>query len=207
LNDSLSIILPVHNAQDTLATQVADVLDVMAELTSTFELLIMDDGSTDATEEIAHDLARTYPQVQFSRHRKPQGTNMALENGLNRTSGDVVLLCDTPEPVSASELRHMWSMRHDEAHDNPNVGQPDMDLNATWLSQLLTQNPAENPDGQRKSIRTIRSSQSRARRAVATIPSKGTGQINSRTDYDTADQPKRPKPNFLMKIRNFALDE
>ena len=61
---SLSVLLPVKNAQSTLAPTVHKILDVVSELSEQIELLIIDDGSADATSEVAMDLTRHYPQVQ-----------------------------------------------------------------------------------------------------------------------------------------------
>ena len=52
MSESLSVIVPVHNAQNDLAGQVADLLEVLPELTCDFEVLIVDDHSTDSTEEV-----------------------------------------------------------------------------------------------------------------------------------------------------------
>ena len=46
--NSLSVLLPVKNAQATLAATVQEILDVAADLSERFELLILDDGSSDA---------------------------------------------------------------------------------------------------------------------------------------------------------------
>ena len=62
--NSLSVLLPVKNAQATLAATVQEILDVAADLSEQFELLIIDDGSSDATSEIATELTQNYPQVR-----------------------------------------------------------------------------------------------------------------------------------------------
>jgi glycosyltransferase involved in cell wall biosynthesis len=111
---SLSVVLPVANAQATLTSTVSDVLDVIPDLTDDFEILIVDDASTDLTEEIAIELAQTYPQVTVSRNRRSMGSKDSVRAGLSRCTGDVIFVKDDASPVRASDLRSMWQMRSDE---------------------------------------------------------------------------------------------
>jgi glycosyltransferase involved in cell wall biosynthesis len=92
LERSLTVLLPVHDAQDTLADTVAEVLDTASDLTDRFELVIIDDGSTDATSEVADELVRHYPQVRAVRHARPLGREAALSTGLAQSHGEVVVV-------------------------------------------------------------------------------------------------------------------
>ena len=89
---SLSVLLPVKNAQATLNTAVHEILDEVADSSDRFELLIIDDGSTDATSEVAHELTRDYPQIRLVRHGRPRGRDAAIRSGLERSKGEVVML-------------------------------------------------------------------------------------------------------------------
>jgi glycosyltransferase involved in cell wall biosynthesis len=91
---SLSVLMPVRDAQATLTTSVHEILDVVADSIDRFELLIIDDGSTDATIEVAHELTRHYPQVRVVRHGTPLGREAALRTGLKRSHGEVVVTQD-----------------------------------------------------------------------------------------------------------------
>jgi len=114
LDRSLSIILVVHNAQDCLARRVGEILDVLPELTPQFELLIVDDGSTDATEEVAQDLACRYPQVGVQRHANKKGTAAAAGTGMERTTGEIVFVLDDQSTINADDVRRLWALRDDE---------------------------------------------------------------------------------------------
>jgi glycosyltransferase involved in cell wall biosynthesis len=92
LEPSVSVCLPVHNAQSALPTQVERVLDMVSDLADRFELLIIDDGSTDETLEVARELSRRYPQIATVRHDRPQGFQAAVRTGLNCCEGDVLLV-------------------------------------------------------------------------------------------------------------------
>jgi glycosyltransferase involved in cell wall biosynthesis len=89
---SLTVLLPVQDAQATLAETVEEVLDMASELTHRFELLIIDDGSADATSEIADELTRHYPQVRTIHHCRPLGRDAALRSGLAESRGEVVFV-------------------------------------------------------------------------------------------------------------------
>ena len=94
MDRSLTILLPVRNAQTTLSDTVTEVLEVASELTDNLELVIVDDGSTDATSEVAHDLMIHYPQVKTCSHGTHMGDAAAIKTGLQHASGEVVVLRD-----------------------------------------------------------------------------------------------------------------
>lgn len=113
VNDSLSIIVPVRNLETCLAEQVHELLDTVPDLTSRFEILLVDDASADHTPDIAADLARQYPQVRLLRHQEPQGRDAAIHTGVSRALGQTLLIHDASGRISPTDLRRMWSLRHD----------------------------------------------------------------------------------------------
>ncbi len=114
MTPSLSLVVPVRNAERTLADNLADVLEVLSELTERFEVLVVDEGSSDHTTELAHDLSVQYPQLRVAR-RHPSDTSVsALQAGLSQTNGDVVLVQNRHARFSPSYLRHMWELGADD---------------------------------------------------------------------------------------------
>lgn len=106
---SLSLLLPVCNAQKGLETQVERVLDVLPDLSDRFDVVIIDDASTDETHEVAADLARRYPQVEVVRHQVRRGVEQAIQTGRGRSTADVVLVHASDEPLDAAKLATLWS--------------------------------------------------------------------------------------------------
>jgi hypothetical protein len=117
LNRSLSILLPVHNVQATLEADVGRMLDVVPELTHDFDLVIIDDGSTDATCEVAHELATQFPQVKYHRHSRRRGADAAIRDGLARTQSPVVLAHNGQPRIDAAEVLRIW-------HREPSAARP-----------------------------------------------------------------------------------
>lgn len=110
MNASLSIILSVHNAQTTIVQRVEWLLDMLPDLAVPFEVLIVDDGSTDHTGDILHELAREFPQIQLAGHRQRQGRLAAVYTGLSMAKGDIVLVDDSQREMSSGELRALWKL-------------------------------------------------------------------------------------------------
>jgi hypothetical protein len=121
---SLSVLLPVKDAQATLIDSVHEILDVVTDTKDPFEVIIIDDGSTDATGEVAHELTCHYPQVRVVRHQTPLGREASIETGLQRSQGEVVMLHDheggfciieqrskLPKPVSSRPARPNYLSR------------------------------------------------------------------------------------------------
>lgn len=105
---SLSVLLPVLNGQETLAATAGEILEILPELTPSFELVIIDDGSTDATVEIADELSRRYPQVIVVRHGKTSGAAESLRSGLSRSRGEIIFFRDENCGLEIGEIHKLW---------------------------------------------------------------------------------------------------
>src|SRR5205085_11995051 len=77
----LSVFFPAYNDSGTIASMVIGAVQAAAALTPDYEVVVVDDGSVDATAQIADELARTYPQVRVVHHPKNRGYGGALQTG------------------------------------------------------------------------------------------------------------------------------
>ena len=96
----LSVVIPAYNEQDTLASVVQKLLSLYCLL----EIIIVDDGSTDRTTEIASRLAAEHPQITLIRHPVNRGKTEALKTGFARTRGDLVLVQDADCEYDPSDI-------------------------------------------------------------------------------------------------------
>ena len=158
MHKSLTILLPVHNAQGTLARQITTLLDFLPEISTEFEILIVDDASTDSTEDVALDLARRFPQVRVLRQSQRRGHQRAIEAGLARTSGEIVFINDPGIQLKEAELLRLWRLKDDPelvmARAQVQAGHLDQHL----LSRLITwgealKQPKHSPNGSIQMLR------------------------------------------------------
>jgi hypothetical protein len=108
LNKSLTIVLPVHNGEARLRSCVREILEVASDLTSAFGILIVDDGSTDATFEVAEELSARYPQVSVRRHRYHRGLGPTIDYVQRHVRSDAVMIHDGVTPIDANQMRNEW---------------------------------------------------------------------------------------------------
>jgi glycosyltransferase involved in cell wall biosynthesis len=106
---SLSLFFPAYNDGGTIGSLVIQALHVCSRLTPDFEVLVIDDGSTDATREIADELARTYPQVRVIHHAKNQGYGGALRTGFAAATKELIAYTDGDAQYDPGELEALWS--------------------------------------------------------------------------------------------------
>src|SRR5271154_1264714 len=86
----LSVVIPVYNECATLRYVVERVLAVELEL----EVLCVDDGSRDGSQEILSELRRQYPQVKVFSQPRNMGKGAALRRGIQEATGDFVVIQD-----------------------------------------------------------------------------------------------------------------
>ena len=140
MTDSLSIIVPVRNAEATLTGQVERLLEVLPDLTQRFDIVIVDDGSSDHTVELARELASEYPQVRLIRHDAPCGREHAIHTGRTWAQGRVILAPeDLAEFLRPAELRRQWLLEKspplpNSATPRPLTAKPP-GLRAKWRQQ------------------------------------------------------------------------
>jgi glycosyltransferase involved in cell wall biosynthesis len=78
----ISVVLPAHNAAAVLRQVLEEWETSLDSLNRDYELLLVDDGSTDGTAEQASELAKTHPRLRLLRQEKRRGYGAALRRGL-----------------------------------------------------------------------------------------------------------------------------
>lgn len=88
----ISVILPVHNAEQELVSFVNDCFETTGDIRAECEIVLIDDASTDASRDIAENLSLEYPQIKVLAHSYVQGVQQSILNGLRQTDGNLIYI-------------------------------------------------------------------------------------------------------------------
>ncbi|MBN2370871.1 MAG: glycosyltransferase family 2 protein [Vicinamibacteria bacterium] len=101
---SISVVFPMYNEEAYIRRAVAAARSILSEITSDFEIVIVDDASTDRTGVIAEEIAREDIRVRVLRNQHNRKLGGALRAGFAAASKDLVLYTDADLPFDLQEL-------------------------------------------------------------------------------------------------------
>ncbi|MER3436799.1 MAG: glycosyltransferase family 2 protein [Chloroflexota bacterium] len=102
---SLSLVLPAHNEEANIGIVVQQALDVLPKYVDEFEIIIVNDGSKDATPVIADALAAAHPEhVRVVHHRVNRGYGAALTSGFRAATGDFIMFMDSDRQFDIADI-------------------------------------------------------------------------------------------------------
>src|SRR4051794_38943719 len=96
----LSVVVPVFNEEKTLAV----VINKLLAIPNLFEIIVVDDGSTDGTAQIGAALSAQHPEIRFERLPNNSGKTAALKAGFRLSRGDIVIVQDADLEYDPDEI-------------------------------------------------------------------------------------------------------
>ena len=127
---ALSVVIPMFNEEDVLTMLVDRLRPVLDKIGEPYEVIAVDDGSTDTTAAQLIGIRRSWPQLRIIRLRRNSGHQAALTAGLHRSTGQYVAsldadLQDPPEKISemldlarGEGLDIVYGVRNDRSSDS-----------------------------------------------------------------------------------------
>ena len=102
---SLTLVLPVHNEAENLTWLLPHVAEVLPGLAGSFDLVVVDDGSTDGSGALATDLAEQLGiSLRVVRHQEKSGYGITVGDGLRVARGDFVAFTDADGQFEVADL-------------------------------------------------------------------------------------------------------
>lgn len=109
----LSIVIPAYNEGNRIGDSLKDICHYLAEKPYTYEILVVDDGSSDSTLDLCKALAANQPSMRVVHYPVNQGKGFAVRTGMMEAAGENLLLCDADLATPMEELDKFWDYRND----------------------------------------------------------------------------------------------
>lgn len=113
----ISVVIPLYNEAESLPELEAWIRRVMLENSFSYEVIFVDDGSTDNSWEVIEKIAAGNPRVNGIRFRRNYGKSPALNTGFSRAKGDVIITMDADLQDSPDEIPELYRMIKEERYD------------------------------------------------------------------------------------------
>src|SRR5919202_533602 len=110
MTEGISVFFPAYNDEASIAALVKDALELLPALTEDFEVIVVNDGSTDGTARVLEELARKDSRVRVVQHETNRGYGAALRTGFSSASKELVFYTDGDGQYDVRELGRLWPL-------------------------------------------------------------------------------------------------
>ena len=110
LRPGISVFFPAFNDANSIGKLVTDVLEILPDLTDDYEVIVVNDGSTDQTVEVLRDLEEKHKQIRVVQHETNKGYGGALRSGFQTATKDLVFYTDGDAQYDVRELPKLFAL-------------------------------------------------------------------------------------------------
>jgi glycosyltransferase involved in cell wall biosynthesis len=109
LRPGISVFFPAYNDAGTIASMVLAAFRTCEKLTDDYEVIVVENGSTDYTVEVLEDLAKTHDRLRVFTHREVLGYGGALQKGFKEAGKELVFYTDGDAQYDPHELALLYA--------------------------------------------------------------------------------------------------
>ena len=113
----LTVVSPLYNEEESLPELTQWIREVCEKNGISFEIIFVDDGSTDGSWQVIEELAGKYPEVKGIRFKRNYGKSAALHVGFQAAAGNVVITMDADLQDNPEEIPELVRMIREEGYD------------------------------------------------------------------------------------------
>ncbi|HRN56638.1 MAG TPA: glycosyltransferase family 2 protein [Agriterribacter sp.] len=114
---NISVVIPLFNEEESLAELCAWIRKIMDENGFSYEIILVDDGSTDRSWHVIEQLSTTQPGIKGIKFRRNYGKSAALNEGFRAAQGEVVITMDADLQDSPDEIPGLRKMIVADGYD------------------------------------------------------------------------------------------
>ncbi|MFO7924773.1 MAG: glycosyltransferase family 2 protein [Bacteroidales bacterium] len=113
----VSVVIPLYNEEESVKELVDWIMRVMKEHSFSFEVVLIDDGSSDKSWEVIESLITTNKSIKALKFRRNYGKSAALYSGFKVSEGDVVITMDADMQDDPEEIPQLYKMIKAQGYD------------------------------------------------------------------------------------------
>lgn len=106
----ISLFFPVYNDEHTVRIVAQRAIELLEEVAGEYEIIIVDDGSPDASGAIADELAAGNPKIQAIHHPQNKGYGAAMQTGIAASRYDLICMIDGDNEYDVFDLKKMLAV-------------------------------------------------------------------------------------------------
>jgi dolichol-phosphate mannosyltransferase len=135
---ALSVVVPVFNEEESLPRLMETLTSVLGTLPYPYEIILVNDGSTDNSLAVMRAFGATYPQVKVVDFRRNYGQTAALMAGIDHATNDVVVMIDADLQNDPTDIPRLLA-KLDEGYDVVSgwrKDRKDAQIRRNWISRV-----------------------------------------------------------------------
>lgn len=113
----ISVVIPLYNEEESLPELQAWIEKVMNENGFSYEIIFVNDGSTDGSWNVIEELSKKHKNIKGIKFRRNYGKSPALFCGFEKAQGDVVITMDADLQDSPDEIPELYRMIKEDGYD------------------------------------------------------------------------------------------
>ncbi len=113
----VSVVIPLYNEYESLPELTRWINEVMLKNDFLYEIIYVDDGSTDTSWQVIEDLKKEYAQIRAIKFRRNYGKSAGLNRGFDAAKGDIVITMDADLQDSPEEIPELVRMITEDGFD------------------------------------------------------------------------------------------
>ncbi|MBT3730379.1 glycosyltransferase family 2 protein [archaeon] len=110
INQSITILLPVYNEEQNVRKMVKELDNILVNLFQSYEVLVVESGSTDNTAKVLDDLKNEYSCLNVINEGAKNGLGSGIRTGIKKTESDIIVYMDSDIPFDLNVLNKVFPM-------------------------------------------------------------------------------------------------